>query len=103
LQHPTETANRYLNIASFATTQNTILSILEEETGEKWTVTNAKTDDSFALAEEKLAKGDYSAFGDYLKPHLFKDGKGHSGVPLANEELGLPKEDLRATIKAALA
>ena len=103
MQHPTETANQYLNITSYTTTQNTILSILEEETGEKWTVTNAKTGDSFRLAEEKLAKGDYSAFGDYLKPHLFKDGKGHSGVPLANEELGLPKEDLRATIKAALA
>lgn len=102
LQHPTETANRYLNIASFTTTQNKILSILEEETGEKWTVTNAKTDDSFKLAEEKLAKGDYSAFGDYLKKHLFKDGEGHSDAPLANAELGLPKDDLRETIKAVL-
>jgi len=103
LQHPAETANRYLNIASFTTTQNTVLKILEEETGQKWTVTHAKTDDSFKLAEDKLAKGDYSAFGDYLKPHLFKDGKGHADVPLANEELGLPKEDLRETIKVALA
>jgi hypothetical protein len=76
---------------------------LEEETGEKWTVTNAKTDDSFKLAEEKLAKGDYSAFGDYLKVYLFKDGKGHADLPLANEELVLPKEDLRETIKLALA
>ena len=76
---------------------------MEEETGDKWTVTNAKTDDSFKLAEEKLAKGDYSAFGDYLKPHLFKDGKGHAGVPLANKELGLSRENLRATIKAILA
>jgi hypothetical protein len=76
---------------------------LEEETGEKWTVTKAKADDSFKLGEEKLAKGDYSAFGDYLKKHLYKDGEGHSDVPLSNGELGLPKEDLRETIKAALA
>ncbi|KAG0648086.1 Bifunctional pinoresinol-lariciresinol reductase 2 [Hyphodiscus hymeniophilus] len=103
LQHPAKTANRYLNIASFTTTQNTLLKILEEETGEEWTVTHLKTDDSFKSAEEKLAKGDYSAFGDYLKPHLYGDGKGHANVPLANEELGLPKEDLRETIKMALA
>jgi hypothetical protein len=76
---------------------------LEEETGDKWTITNAKTDDSFKLAEEKLARGDYSAFRDYLKPHLFKDGRGHANVPLANKELSLPREDLRATIKAVLA
>lgn len=104
LKHPDTTANRYIDIASFITTQNEILSILEKETGTKWTVAHKKTDDSLKTADEKLAKGDYSAFGDYLKVVLFKDGAGQSArrADLANEELGLPAQDLRATIKAAL-
>jgi len=104
LKHPEETANRYLDIASFVTTQNAILSILEEETGTKWTVVKKDTGESLKTADEKLAKGDYSAFGDYLKFYLHKDGGGQSPPEskLANKELGLPKEDLRATIKSLL-
>ncbi len=65
---------------------------------------NKKTDDSLKIADEKLAKGDYSAFGDYLKVLLFRDGEGQSPKlgDLANEELGLPYQNLRDTIKASL-
>jgi len=62
-----------------------------------------KTDESQKTADENLAKGDYSAFGDYLKVYLFRDGEGKSPSKVANEELELEKEDLRSTIKAALA
>lgn len=105
LKHPDETANKFIRVASFVTTQNEILAVLEEETGEKWTVVNKKTSDSQKIADEKLAKGDYSAFSDYLKPILFGDGIGQSPKEdqLANKELELPKEDLKATVKAALA
>jgi hypothetical protein len=105
LKHPEETANKYIRIASFITTQNEILALLEEETGEKWTVVNKKTSDSQKLGDEKLAKGDYSAFSDFLKPILFGDGIGESPKEdqLANKELGLPKENLKETVKAALA
>jgi hypothetical protein len=105
LKHPEETANKYIQVASFVTTQNEVLSLLEEETGTKWTVEKKNTADNQKLADEKLAKGDYSAFGDYLKVVLFGDGRGASPKEseLANKELGLPKEDLRATIKAVLA
>jgi len=105
LKHPEETANKYLQIASFVTTQNAVLAALEEETGTKWTVVKKSTADSQKLADEKLAKGDYSAFGDYLKVVLFADGKGTSPKEseVANKELGLPKEDLRETVKAVLA
>lgn len=63
------------------------------------------TEEIGKIADEKLAKGDYSSFGDYLKVYLFSDGKGQSPkeADLANKELGLPKEDLKATIKATLA
>jgi hypothetical protein len=104
LSSPDKFANKYIDIASFVTTQNELLKIFEEETGEKWTVIKNNTDDSQKTADEKLAKGDRSAFGDYLKVWLFKDGEGKSPKKgdLANEELGLKAEDLRATIKQAL-
>lgn len=104
LKNP-EMAGRYLDIASFVTTQNEILAILEEETGAKWTVERKSTSESDKIGDDKFAKGDYSAFSDYLKGHLWGDGRGQSAKKgkLANEELGLPAEDLRATVKAGLA
>lgn len=105
LKHPEQTANKYIEVASFITSQNELLKLLEEETGTEWTVERKQTEYYGKLADEKLAKGDYSAFGDYLKVILFGDGKGTcpKEADLANKELGLPKEDLKTTIKAALA
>jgi hypothetical protein len=87
------------------TTQNEILALLQEESGTKWTVEHKKTEDSQKNADEKLSKGDYSSFMDYLKVFLYTDRKGQSPKEeqLANKELGLPKEDLRETIKRVLA
>ncbi|KUJ11385.1 NmrA-like family protein [Mollisia scopiformis] len=104
LKHPEQTANKYIQVASFTTTQNEILKLLEEESGTKWTVDHKKTEDFQKIADEKLAKGDYSSFGDYLKVYLFADGKGQSPKEgeLANKELGLKTEDLKATIKSVL-
>ena len=105
LKHPAETANKYIDVSSFRTSQNEILSIAEEETGTKWKVTNVKTDGITEKADTKLANGDFSAFGDYLKVHFFKDGEGKSvsDDELSNGLLSLPKDDLRGTIKKVLA
>jgi len=105
LTHPSETANKYLDIASFVTTQNELLSLLEEQSGEKWTVEKRDTGATQKLADEKLARGDYSSFGDYLKVYLFRDGEGQSPKEgeLANGVLGLGLEDLKETVKKALA
>ena len=85
------------------TTQNEILSILEEETGgAKWTVTKSSTDEQYTIGEAKLAKGDFSAFGNLLKVYIFKDGQTPLAEVEANEELELPEEDLRGAIKAVL-
>jgi hypothetical protein len=105
LKKPDETANKYLDIASFVTTQNEILKILEEESGAKWTVEKGDTAAAGKNADESLAKGEYGpAFGGFLKVLFFADGKGTSPKDgdLANGLLGLPKDDLRATIKGAL-
>jgi putative NADH-flavin reductase len=103
LQHLPETANKYLDISSFKTTQNEILSIFEHETGSKWTVTKVKSEDVLKEGNEKLAKGDFSSFINFLKALLFADGKGQARkTTLSNDLLGLPKEDLKETIKASL-
>lgn len=106
LKNPRETANKYLSIASFQPTHNQILQIVEEETGSKWTVERQSTADLQKIGEDKLAKGDFSAFGQLLRVYLFKDGEGHplKADEKANKLLGLPEEeDIRATLKKWLA
>jgi hypothetical protein len=104
LQHPAETANKYIDIASFRTSQNELLKIAEEETGTKWTVNRVSTEGITEAADAKLAKFDYSAFSDYLKVYEFRDGEGQSpkDEELANGLLGLPREDVRESLKKAL-
>ncbi|KAI1463274.1 NAD(P)-binding protein [Daldinia caldariorum] len=104
LSQPEKTANRYLSIASFNPSQNQILKIAEEETGEKWTVEQASTEEQEKIGEEKLGRGDYSAFSYLLRWRIYADGAGlavlgdKSGISL----LGLQEEDLAATVKAWL-
>lgn len=106
LKHPDETANKYLNIASFQPTLNQVLQIVEEETGSKWTVERQSSEELQKIGEEKLAKGDFSAFGQLLKVYIYRDGEGH---PLkegekANKLLGLPEEeDIKGTLRKWLA
>ncbi|KAH9908859.1 NAD(P)-binding protein [Xylariomycetidae sp. FL2044] len=104
LSKPDKTANKYLNIASFNPSQNQILSIVERETGEKWTVKKASTADEEKIGLEKLEQGDYSAFSNLLRRRLFADGadKAVQGDKSANGLLGLEEEDLEATLKAWL-
>jgi len=105
LQKPEDTANKYFDIASFTTSQNEVLKILEDVSGEKWTVEKADTKSIGKSADESLTKGEYGpAFGGFLKVLLFGDGEGTSPKEgeLANGLLGLPKEDLRGTIKGVL-
>ncbi|KAH8753862.1 hypothetical protein F5883DRAFT_632727 [Diaporthe sp. PMI_573] len=101
LKHPQETANKYLSIASFQPSLNEILQIVEQETGAKWTVESLDTQDLQKTGEEKLSKGDFTAFRELLRVHIHRDGDGHS-VPegeLANGLLELPQEDLRDSIR----
>lgn len=105
LKHPDETANKYLSVASFQPTLNQILQIVEDETGSKWAVDHVSTQDLQKVGENKLANGDFSAFSELLRVHLYRDGEGHS-VPadeLANKLLELPEEDLRGTLRKWLA
>lgn len=106
LRKPQETANRYLSIASFQPTLNQVLQIVEEETGSKWAVDRQNTADLQKIGEEKLAKGDFSAFGQLLRVYLYRDGEGHAlkEEEKANRLLGLPEEeDIKGTLRKWLA
>ncbi|KAI1652571.1 NAD(P)-binding protein [Daldinia decipiens] len=101
LSQPEKTANQYLTIASFNPSQNQILKIVEEETGEKWKVEHVSTAELEKIGLEKLSKGDYSAFSNFLRSHIYADGVGRAvlGDKNAIGLLGLQEEDLAATVK----
>ncbi|KAK7753072.1 hypothetical protein SLS62_005022 [Diatrype stigma] len=101
LANEEKTANKYLDIGSPLFTQNRVLDIVEKETGEKWTVQQASTADEGKIGEEKLSKGDFSAFSNLLRERVFKDGAGLAEVR-GNELLGLKEESLEDTIKTWL-
>ncbi|KAF4630218.1 hypothetical protein G7Y89_g7926 [Cudoniella acicularis] len=102
LKKPAETANKYLTVASITATQREILKILEEETGSQFQTTTVKTSDLENIADEKVAKGDGSAYVEYVIQWVFADGAGHAVKENAAKLLGLEEEDLREEIKKVL-
>ncbi|KAK7970246.1 hypothetical protein PG996_001319 [Apiospora saccharicola] len=102
LSSPDKTANQYLTVSGAVTTQNQLLEILREG-GDEWKTVQVPSTKFEQIGNDKMAKGDYSAFGDFLNVLLFSDGADRAFKDPANEILGLEREDLRATLKALLA
>ena len=100
LQHEAETANRYLEVVEFTTTQNEIVNILEEESGAKLALSHRSTADSDREGHAKMASGSGGLF-DILQLFSFQDGAGHAvrEEDTANKLLGLPESDLRAALR----
>ena len=63
LQRPSETANKYLTIYSFITTQNQVLAAAEKVTGQKFEVIKTDAETNRKEGEELLAKGDSRGLG----------------------------------------
>ncbi|KLO98483.1 related to 2`-hydroxyisoflavone reductase [Fusarium fujikuroi] len=105
LKKPEETKNKYLNIAGVTTTQNEVLKIVEKLTGDKFEVSHVTGAEQEKIGDEKIAKGDFSAFGNYLEKFLFADGAGHAlkGDENAIGLLGLKEENLEEVIKSVVA
>jgi hypothetical protein len=104
LRRPAETANQYLSIASFNTTQNEVLHILEAQTGgSKWTVQHTSSTELESEGDRKRDAGDSHVL-EYLKLFVFADGAGHAlnNEQSANVLLKLEKEDVRETLKTLL-
>jgi len=104
LQHPQETKNQYLYIASVETTQNEILAALEEVSEGKWTVTETTTDTQVAEGLKKLTAGDFSGAFALVRSTVFGNTQGlHANYAkeekLANDVLGLSLEDVKDVVK----
>ncbi|KAH8658994.1 hypothetical protein BGZ61DRAFT_499871 [Ilyonectria robusta] len=94
----------FLTVASFTTTQNEVLRVIEEETGSKFAITNVKTSHLEKIGEEKAARNDPTAFVEFLLQYVFADGANQAVAEnSAVTVLGLEEESLRTTIKAAIA
>ncbi|KAH7118692.1 isoflavone reductase family protein [Dactylonectria estremocensis] len=105
LAKPAETANKSLFVASFTPTQNEILAVLEEVTGEKWEVNKIGIADSITQGFQALGKGDMSGFVGVFMGSTYGPGNGNDfpkSGGLSNELLGLPKEDMKAVTAAIL-
>ncbi|KAI0448960.1 hypothetical protein F5B21DRAFT_509633 [Xylaria acuta] len=105
LKNPERTVNRYISIASFNPTQNQVLEIAEKLTGAKWTVNHLPASEQQQIGVEKLGKGDYSAFSNFLRKRIFGDGAGLAveGPDNALDLLGLEGEDLEGSLRTWLA
>ncbi|OLN96270.1 Bifunctional pinoresinol-lariciresinol reductase 1 [Colletotrichum chlorophyti] len=101
LQHPTETANKYINIVEFEVTQNQLHKLFEEETGFEFTVQHKTSDEAERVGKEKLAAGGRFPFEEFLQKYWFGDGPGHAikEEDKANKVLELPPSDLRQVVR----
>jgi hypothetical protein len=103
LENPEESKNQYVYLSGFDTTQNEILGLAEKITGTKWTVKHVKSKEHLANGRAKVEKGDYMGILDLLQVATF--GEEQIGLfdsaKLWNEKLGLPKDNLEKSIRAA--
>jgi hypothetical protein len=103
LENPEESKNQYVYLSGFDTTQNEILGLAEKITGAKWTVKHVSTKEHLVQGRERVQKGDYMGILDLLQVATF--GEEQIGLfdpaKLWNEKLGLPKDDLEKSIRAA--
>lgn len=98
----TQTRDRLVNIESFAASQNEIVAAFEKAASAKWTIRTTTTKEQLALAHEELDNGEFlPAFYRWIRAVVFSEqGK----LPnIENGLLGLPREDLRTTIRRILA
>ena len=99
-----KTANRYLYVESYTITQLQLKGVLEKVSGASWT---AETLDSRAVEKEsaeKLKNGDFSAIPKLIGgvSYGYRRLGDFSSYGLANDEIGLPRGDIEADVKAVL-
>jgi len=112
LEHPEETANQYVYVNSFTTTQNKTLKALEDLGGQKFQVKHATMEEYSKIAQDKM-KSDPGMGSVYIEGGIgaiiliminhhglceYSKNKG-----LWNKRLGLPEETVEDTVKAVLA
>jgi hypothetical protein len=105
LAHPQDTANRYMLVSSFITTQNQLLGHLEKATQAKWRVDHVPSEQREKEGMQLLAQGNFAGLGHLWTVCLNSDGRGEAArlqKHIANDSLHLPVEDIDEVIKELL-
>ncbi|KAF4467250.1 DNA binding [Fusarium albosuccineum] len=104
-----EAKNKYIHVASYTTTQNEVLSVVEKLTGQKWKVKNLTSEEVLPEALEDVKKGKNWGLAYQVQAILY--GKGSDGhavgdfrpLGIWNERLGLPETTLEDDLRGPLA
>ncbi|KAI9681951.1 MAG: hypothetical protein M1817_000005 [Caeruleum heppii] len=106
LKHPAETKNQYVDVASFTTTQQEILAVLEKTTGQTWEITKVTWKDEVREGRELMRRGDMAGIAKLIMGTVYHPEDIGNAFPEAAEKtkklLGLPEEDVAEVVKAVV-
>ncbi|KAK4071760.1 uncharacterized protein Triagg1_5998 [Trichoderma aggressivum f. europaeum] len=108
LKKPEETSNKYLFISSVETTQNEILTALEEATNTKWTINITTTEEQVNDAFQKLTSGDLNGAFALVRATSYSNTPGLKSnyaqdETLSNDLLELKASSVTETVKRVVA
>ncbi|KIL86260.1 hypothetical protein FAVG1_10657 [Fusarium avenaceum] len=104
-----EAKNKYIHVASYTTTQNEILAVVEQLTGQKWQTENVTSKEVMPEALVDIKKGLNWGLGHQVQAILFDyDSHGQAigdfrPLGIWNEKLELPKTTLLDDLRGPLA
>lgn len=107
-EHMEDTKNKFIHLASYTTTQNEVLEVVEKLTGEKFEVLQLRSEEVLPQAAEDLKRGINMGLALQVQATLFNwDSSGESigdfrPVGIWNDRLGLPKSDPEQDLKGPL-
>ncbi|PQE33481.1 isoflavone reductase family protein [Rutstroemia sp. NJR-2017a WRK4] len=104
LKHADETSNKMVFVESFTTTQTEVLAAVENVTGQKWKVVEAKSEEIRAAGFQKVGEGNYVEGAGLLiqAAVLGKEAledRSHVEGGLWNERLGLEEESVEKVVE----
>lgn len=107
LQHPEETANRFVKVRSIKTCQQALLDAFQSVTGKEWDVRRATTQGLIESGRRKHQEGVGGWVLDLVVAQLFEPGKARCVVAASREEsdaglLGMVEESPEDVVRKAL-
>jgi hypothetical protein len=108
LQHPNETANRFVKAQSIITCQNELLKAFQSATGKQWEVQRASTKTLMENGKSKFQEGVSGWILDLVVAQLFDEGQSRCLLARSREEsdadlLGIAEESPEQVAAKALA
>lgn len=104
-----DTENKFIHLASYTTTHNEVLKVIEKLMGNKFEVLQLRSEEVLPQAVADAENGLNWGMGAQVQATLFDrdlDGEARGDfrpVGIWNDRLGLPKSDLEQDLKGPLA